>query len=249
MTTTWLDFCIRLDGPKEKTGYPGVPTRTLEELEGEVDHSTEGPLAAALGELQKLERQASWTFTVPKSGPPLQHYPLESINWHCGLPGDRRSDTSLIGNLTLIGIEHVDWPDNALNDSQLHWSIELTKAFRRLCPQIAARPPALRVNLFEHNWLSATSCPSGLIPWDKKLAALHPAPPAEEEEMTPEERAEIDALKARVDAIYNSGGNLTLQQIQDNIVLNPEGHITVTQWLADAIAALLPASGGVSEEP
>src|SRR3990167_4027634 len=177
MTSTWLDFCIRLDGPKEKQGYPGVSSRTLSEIEGEVDHSTEGPLSAALGELQKLERQASWHFTVPKSGPPLQHYPLEAITWHAGLPGDRRVDTSLLGNLTLIGVEHVDWPDNILNDSQLHWSVELTKAFRGLCPRIAARPPILRVNLWEHNWLSPTSCPSGLIPWAKKLAAL-------EDEMT-----------------------------------------------------------------
>ena len=172
MPSTWLDFCIRLDGPKEKQGYPGVSSRTLSEIEGEVDHSTEGPLSAALGELQKLERQASWHFTVPKSGPPLQHYPLEAITWHTGLPGDRRTDTSLVGNVTLIGIEHVDWPDNILNDNQLYWSIKLTKAFRRLCPLIAANPPALRVNLWEHNWLSPTSCPSGLIPWAKKLAAF-----------------------------------------------------------------------------
>lgn len=174
MTATWLDFCVRLDGPKEKQGYPGVPYGALEEKEGEVDHSTEGPLSAALGELNKLERQASWHFTVPKAGPPLQHYPLEAITWHAGLPGDRRQDTSLIGNLTLIGIEHVDWPDNVLNANQLLWSVELTKAFRRLCPRIAARPPALRINLFEHNWLSPTACPSGLILWAKKLIALQP---------------------------------------------------------------------------
>jgi len=168
----WLDFCIRLDGPKEKKGYPGVVSRTLGEIEGEVDHSTEGPLDAALGELQKLERMASWTFTVPKAGPPLQHYPLTAITWHCGLPGDRRTDTSLVGNLTLVGIEHVDWPDNTLSDSQLYWSVEITRALRQMCPRIGARPPALRGNLFEHNWLSPTSCPSGLILWAKKLAAL-----------------------------------------------------------------------------
>ena len=195
MSDGWLDFCIRLDGPKEKQGYPGVPYGPLEEKEGEVDHSTEGPLSAALGELNKLERQASWHFTVPKAGPPLQHYPLEAITWHAGLPGDRRQDTSLIGNLTLIGVEHVDWPDDVLNANQLYWSAELTKAFRRLCPRIAARPPALRVNLWEHNWLSATSCPSGLIPWAKKLALLQ-----EEDDMgmTPAEAADFTALKQRV---------------------------------------------------
>ena len=198
MSAAWLDFCIRLDGPREKTGYAGVTGRRADEVEGEVDHSTEGPLSAALGELNKLERQASWPFTVPKAGPPLQHYPIfgdYSVTWHAGLPGDRRTDTSLIGNLTLIGVEHVDWPDNVLNANQLYWSAELTKAFRRLCPRIAARPPALRVNLWEHNWLSATSCPSGLIPWAKKLALLQ-----EEDDMgmTPAEAADFTALKQRV---------------------------------------------------
>ena len=200
-TETWLPFAVRLDGPRNKTGYPSIADRTLAQIEGEVDHSTEGPLTAALGELQKLTRQASWHFTVPKSGPPLQHYPLESIAWHTGLPGDRSIDTSLIGNLTLIGIEHVDWPDDTLNDNQLYWSVELTKTFRLLCPQVAAHPPTLRVNLWEHNWLSSTSCPSGLIPWPKKLAAL------EEEEMTPEERqwfsdqlaSVVTQIKQRID--------------------------------------------------
>ena len=196
MPSTWVDFCIRLDGPKEKQGYPGVSSRTLSEIEGEVDHSTEGPLSAALGELQKLERQASWHFTVPKSGPPLQHYPLEAITWHAGLPGDRRVDTSLLGNLTLIGVEHVDWPDNILNDNQLNWSIELTKAFRRLCPLIAARPPAPRINLWEHNWLSPTSCPSGLIPWSKKLIALEEIDMAFDEDAANKLNATFNMMKA-----------------------------------------------------
>jgi len=77
------------------------------------------------------------------------------------------------------------------------------------------------------------------------IAALQPAP--EEEEMTPEERAEFNALKDRVDAIVNSGGALTLQQIQDNIVLNPEGHITVTPWLVNEIAKRLPAASGYTD--
>ena len=55
-------------------------------------------------------------------------------------------------------------------------------------------------------------------------------------------QAEFDALKERVDAIYNSGGNLTLQQIEQNIVLDPEGHITVTPWLINEIAKRLPAT-------
>ena len=65
----------------------------------------------------------------------------------------------------------------------------------------------------------------------------------EEEDMPTQ--AEFEALKARVDAIVNSGGALTLQQILDNIDIDPQGHLKVTQWLADAIAALLPPSASL----
>lgn len=172
MTVTWLPFAVRRPGPVQKQGYPHVLGRSLDQIEGEVKHSTEGPLAAALGELDKLTRQASWTFTLPKEDPPLQHYPLEAITWHSGLPGDRKADTSLIGNLTLVGLEHVDYPDNKLSANQVHWTTEITKAIRRLCPRVAANPPTLRVNLWEHNWLSPTSCPSGLIPWQRIIEGL-----------------------------------------------------------------------------
>src|SRR3990167_2211492 len=154
MTETWLALCIRRDGPEWKGGYNGALWRPSQNIEGEVNHSTEGPLDATLRELFKPDRHASWHFTIPKEGPPLQHYPLEWIAWHCGLPGDRSFDTSLIGNITLVGKEHVDWPDNQLNDNQLYWSAEIGKAIRQLCPRFAANPPTLRVNEWEHNWLS-----------------------------------------------------------------------------------------------
>lgn len=172
MTETWLPFCVRRPGPPEKVGYGGVRTRRLDEIEGEVKHSMEGTLDGALGELYKASRQASWHLSIPKDGPPLQHYPLEAILWHAGLPGDRRFDTSIVGNMTLIGEEHEDYPDDRLSANQLYWTIEISKAVRRLCPHVAASPPALRVNLWEHRWLSATSCPSGLIPWEPIMAAL-----------------------------------------------------------------------------
>jgi len=176
MTETWLQWCIRQDGPPEKRGYGGVTTRSLAEIEGEVKHSTEGPLAAALGELFKPTREASWHFTVPKEGPPRQHYSLESICWHCGGPGDRRTDTSLIGNLTLIGIEHEDYPDNQLSANQIQNTTRLSQEIRARCSTVAANPPTLRRNLWEHNWLSQTACPSGLIPWGAIIPQLQAAP-------------------------------------------------------------------------
>jgi len=198
MTETWLPFCIPEIGPPSKRGYDGIPTRTLAEIEGEVKHSMEGTVGGAVGRLMTPltsdpYTQASWHFSIPKIGPPRQHYALEAICWHAGLPGDRRFDTSLVGNLTLIGEEHEDYPDNKLNANQIHWTIEISKAIRRLCPRVAAKPAALRVNLWEHNWLSPTSCPSGLIPWPTILAALK-----EDDAMTPQEKAEFADLKAVV---------------------------------------------------
>lgn len=163
MVETWLPFCVKRPGPAWKTGYPSVPSRTLAEIEGEVDHSMEGYRGGAYAVLDG-PRQASWTFSIYRSGPPEQHYPLEAITWHAGLPGDRRNDTSLIGNLTLVGKEHEGVRED-LTPSQLDWSLKITQAIRDLCPRVRANPPALRVNLWEHNWLTATSCPSGRIPW------------------------------------------------------------------------------------
>ena len=176
MSGTWLDFAIRRDGPVSKQGYSGAPQRTLEDIEGEVKHSTEGPLLAAFGELDKLERRASWTFTIDADGTVYQHFPLESITWHCGVLGDRSVDTSLIGNLTLVGEEHVDRIGGQmleiLTSAAQASSVRITKEIRALCPRVRANPPTLRRNLWEHGWLSWTACPSGLIPWGTIIPAL-----------------------------------------------------------------------------
>ena len=194
MSETWFPWCIRQDGPSDKRGYGGVPTRQLSEIEGEVKHSTEGSFAAALGELFKPTREASWHFTLPKDGPPRQHYPLEAITWHCGQAGDRRTDTSLVGNITLVGIEHEDYPDNQLSGNQIKNTVRLTQDIRAHCPHVAANPPALRVNLWEHGWLSATACPSGLIPWAEIIAELK----EDDMPLTAEDMRQIETLIVRI---------------------------------------------------
>lgn len=178
---TWLPFCVKRPGPDWKQGYPNVSRRTLAEIEGEVDHSMEGYRGGAYAVLDG-PIQSSWTFSIYRSGPPEQHYPLESITWHAGLPGDRRTDTSLIGNLTLVGKEHEGIRED-LTPSQLDWSLKITQAIRGLAPHIGT--PALRVNLFEHNWLTSTSCPSGRIPWQVFL---------QEDEMTEADWARMAGL-------------------------------------------------------
>ena len=217
MTDTWLPWCTRRPGPTWKRGYNGVIRLELGEIEGEVDHSTEGPLEAAFGVLAG-ERTASWTFTIDWDGTAYQHYALEDICWHCGLPGDRRTDTSLIGNITLRGIEHVDRLPNGtmlsvLTPPQIATSVRITQEIRRLCPRVAANLPTLRRNLWEHNWLSATSCPSGLIPWAAKFAAL-------EDDMTwtEVEKAELLELARWFKAAWRSPGGAAT--VRDTILFN-----------------------------
>jgi hypothetical protein len=106
-------------------------------------------------------------------GEPVQHYPLKSITWHAGLPGDRRQDTSLIGNLTLVGKEHEGVAGEPWTENQIFWSAKIDVALRALCPAFGANPPTLRLNMWEHNWLSATSCPSGRNPWVEKFTLIN----------------------------------------------------------------------------
>ena len=168
---TWLSFCARRPGPEWKQGY-GTGDRTLAQIEGVVDHSMEGPLPAAYTVLDG-PAQSSWTFSLPKVGEPIQHYEIEKITWHAGLPGDRRHDTSLIGNLTLIGKEHEGVAGEPWTENQTYWSARIDVALRQLCPAFGANPPTLRKNMWEHNWLSSTSCPSGRNPWNAKFALIN----------------------------------------------------------------------------
>ena len=186
---TWLSFCARRSGPEWKTGY-GTGDRTLAQIEGVVDHSQEGTQAGAYSVLDG-PRQSSWTFSLPKVGEPVQHYSLEKITWHAGLPGDRRQDTSLIGNLTLVGKEHEGVAGEPWTENQLFWSTKIDVAVRALCPAFGANPPTLRLNQWEHNWLSATSCPSGRNPWVEKFIRINEL----EDDDMPSQK-EWDAMKA-----------------------------------------------------
>lgn len=167
-TETWLPFAVKHPGPVNKLGYGGVKYRQLGEIEGEVKHSTEGSLQAAFGELDKLTRGASWHGTIDHDGTLYQHYPLEAICWHAGDAGDRSHDTSLLGNLTLLGWEHVDRINGVqlatLTPAAEATTIRITEFVRTHCSSVGANPPTWRVNLWKHGMLSATACDSGLTP-------------------------------------------------------------------------------------
>ena len=208
---TWLSFCARRPGPEWKTGYTGVPFRTLREIEGVVDHSMEGYMAGAYSVLDG-PRQSSWTFSLPKYSEPIQHYSLEKITWHAGLPGDRKQDTSLIGNLTLGGKEHEGKKGEPWTENQVFWSAKIDVALRQLCPAFGANPPTMRLNIFWHTWLSATSCPSERNPDEAKIALINEweNQPIEEEEDMPK----FIQLKGSL-AIAIIDGNTKLQVRQE----------------------------------
>jgi N-acetyl-anhydromuramyl-L-alanine amidase AmpD len=152
----------------------------------------EGSLSAALGELDKLDRRASWHFSNPKGGPLLQHYETEAITWHAGYEA----------NCAYVGIEHEGKAGEPLTEVQLANDIALL----RWLSQAEAWPSFTRhVTLWEHNEFMATSCPSGRIPWDRLIAALEAPMP---KILSPEE-----ALKFNAQVAFHLNDNRDLGKI------------------------------------
>jgi hypothetical protein len=222
----WLPFCTRRPGPDWKQGYPGIPKRSLDQIEGEAKHSAEGGRLSMHGVLDSEARLASWTFSVFKSGPPEQHYPLESVVWTNGSPQ---------ANLKFIGEEHEGVAGEELNGNQVLWTAQITSSVRKLCPKVAAFPPTRLVNLWEHRELTIfgadpTACPSGRIPWPKIIAAVT----VPEEDDMPDWFKESDwkALQQKVTDVY------ALRFLADTppmtIRQQPDGKVWLIVWHEDA---------------
>ncbi len=184
MAETWLPGVERQQGPFWKQGYFGIPDRAMEAIEGEVNHSAEGSMAALLGEIHNLTRAASWTFSIGEDGRIVQHYPLESITWHCGRKGDLDPNTEITGNVALLGKEHAGKAGTPLTALQEDASVRITR-FVRATSFAGDNPPELAVNLWEHGWINPnTACPSDRINWTSYIAKLSPV---KEDDMTQEE--------------------------------------------------------------
>ncbi|KKK62852.1 hypothetical protein LCGC14_3000210, partial [marine sediment metagenome] len=76
---------------------------------------------------------------------------------------------------------------------QIFWSAKIDVALRQLCHSFGTNPPTLGLNMWEHSWLSATSCPSGRNPWVEKFALINEL----EDDMVTEERVR-ELLEATV---------------------------------------------------
>lgn len=210
------DFAIWRPGPKWKVGYT-VFGRTSDK-HGVVDHSSEGPLEATLGVLDSW-RTVSWQFTVSAiellSENNLltrvyQHYPITDVCWHAGFAANKQ----------YVGIEHCGRKDEPLTEPQYQTTLRLHRWLRQ---QGVLTVCERRVDLWEHNELMATDCPSGRIPWDRLIRDL------KEEPMLTEEQAKkliAEALEARdkADELEQAARGAVAAQAFDAVLSVLTGH-------------------------
>ena len=100
----------------------------------------------------------------------------------------------------------------------------------------------MRVNLWEHNWLTQTSCPSGRIPWDRLIADLQGG-----DEMDPDEvRAIVEQeLNKRLPLAVQFGGDPNVYWVNGLTRIDSPDYlegVTVLQLPADHPARRLPTS-------
>lgn len=138
-------------------------------------HSMEGSLSAAFGELDNPKRQASWHFSIPKTGDPIfQHIDTMHISYASG---------GYEANKRFWSIEHEGKAGEPLTSPQL----AATTALMHWLLTTYHLPPIRQKTLWEHREMTqfgsaATACPSGRIPWDVIIPQLQPAVPGPVEE-------------------------------------------------------------------
>ena len=156
----WYPKAIVDQGDGYKQGYPFLTVNTGE---GVILHSMVGSWPAARARLMGEDR-VSWHFSILRDGTVYQHYPVRAVCWHAGSP---------VANGKYIGVEHEGGaaPDYSepLTPAQLRASIELVLWLSK-----ELHWPEFRVGVqgMEHNWIYATSCPSGRIPWQEYVKAF-----------------------------------------------------------------------------
>ena len=171
MTELWAPFA----SPRPPVGqaankHGGYSSSEPHRKGGIVVHSMGGSLAAGLGELDKIERRASWTFSSPKAGWLLQHFPLNLDTWASG---------SAEANIHFTSVEHEGGPpgndSEPLTENQIANLVTLIKWLA----DVQAWPATRRLHeLIEHREAvavyggGATACPSGRIPWNEILRRL-----------------------------------------------------------------------------
>lgn len=216
--------------PTNKHGYANDDTLRKE---GIVAHSMEGSLAAAFGELDKPSRQASWHFSVAKSGDVFQHIDTDNISYASG---------SYDANKRFWSIEHEGFAGEPLTAAQTEASADLM----RWLLSLAGLPALRRQTLWEHNEMTAygaapTACPSDRIPWTEIIAEIKGGG---DMPLTADERALLQAAKdaaagAQHEANVAVGRVDTLTNIMLSELAAIKAKITQSGASAEAIAAEL----------
>lgn len=207
MADIWCPFAIRrlpLGDAKEKHG--GYVSPEPHRKAGIVCHSMEGSMVAALGELDKVTRRASWTFSNPKVGPLYQHFPLNYDTWASG---------SAEANQRYTSCEHEGKVGEPLNENQIANDVML---FRWLA-EVQEWPGYRRgKELWEHKEAvavyggGATACPSDRIPWNEIIRRL------ENDEVTQADFNRIEAMIKASEVRQNEYVNEQNQQLLAFIV-------------------------------
>ena len=146
---------IWLPGPAWKVGY--VVLGRTSAKSGVVDHSSEGPFQATIDVLNG-PRNVSWQFTNDDSGL-YQHYDVEAVCWHAGFEANKK----------FVGCENTGRKGEPLTERQYN---NLLGLHRWLKERGVLTVYERRVDLWEHNELWPTDCPSGRIPWEQLIADL-----------------------------------------------------------------------------
>ena len=191
MSLEWASFAVRLDGPRNKTGYGG-DERALRE--GTVYHSMDGTLSYALEMLANPALAKSWTFSNPKRGRLIQHYAVGKHAWGAGSKDANEKFVSCENEGGGPGIE-----SEPLTQSQIDNLVDLTVWLYTTQEWTTL---TRRITLWEHKELQrfgsrATACPSDRIPWSIIIAEAEKIINVEDDMPTEKElenRAKADAI-------------------------------------------------------
>ena len=153
----WIDWATRVDG------VPGKVYSQPNSGAGIVCHSMEGGYEGSLRELLKPERQASWMFSLKRTGALVQHYPVSASTWASG---------NVRANMTLWSVEAEGRAGELLTGVQVDAMLRLCREWenhmgRPGAPAVATREGQRTV--WQHNevwdWAGPnagpTACPSG----------------------------------------------------------------------------------------
>lgn len=158
-------LAIWRSGPPEKV-WPDTNLVT-----GALCHSMGGTFASALTILDDTTQvngffiKPSWPFSITRDGTVYQHYRLSQCPFHAG--GHYWNDR-------LAGIEHEGGaPGNdsePLTPAQLASSVALVRWIKAQAGWLTLSRTGTDKNLYEHNEVYSTACPSGRIPWAQYMA-------------------------------------------------------------------------------